>query len=143
MATIKELIEQEETILRDIFYTGVEGGIEYWAHINWDSYNVKECQVYIWDEDAGKHYQIDTATIKLGLLELNVTYLQFPGYTKAEEGSDVHRLAERVNKYGSYPFPDQGTMFVDEGLTMDGEGIDAGDADIILQFALFGELVYN
>ena len=143
--TKRELEKLEEEIMQDIFYTAVEEGIDYWCTVIWETYDSKECIAYIWEDDEGKDHRIDLDTIKLGMLELVNLYLQAEGkgWGHTQEGSDVHRLAAKCNRYAIEPFAPHGIYFVDKRIVEDGEGIDTYAADIIVQHALFGDLVYG
>lgn len=110
----------------DIFTTALEGGINYWA----------ECSEYHWcdehynedyrgffavihdvEADAEKEYRIDRAVI-------------VKGYTLAvgDEGKNVRWSTKRP------------PLVITEDTDWD---FDANDADVIVQFGLFGKVVYG
>lgn len=112
---------KREQFIQDLFVTAIEGGIDYWA--NFQSINKIDKpgdtlgwwyeSVHIIDDD-GDSYVIDKNTIVKGINML----------VKLNADRDKHLiLANRTNG--------------DDG------DFDALDADKIVQFGLFGELVYG
>lgn len=112
-----------EQLLADIISTAVEGGINYWADVL--SYNPSKAvarikpEVAPADEDEDKVYDLNYRVISHGL-HLILT-------NSADVGFDLRKgvLHEVLN-------PDESGVF-----------IDAEVADLIVQLALFGEVVYG
>jgi len=104
----------------DEFVTAIEGGIGYWSEVVW----------YDWDRDdwfaviediEGDQYRITEDTMLLGFVRL-----------AESEGTDEVRCAAR-NLLDSQGGDTEAWEVVQ----------DADTADTVVQFALFGELVYG
>lgn len=122
----RELSRDRKQFLHDIFVTALEGGIGYWSQAS--KYRWSVCDGHTEDldnfvavihdtEDNRKKYTVDRAVIQRGLSKIA------SGTAKVHE-SYVKRIgqASRENDFGN---------------------CDAGDADVIVQAGLFGEVVYG
>lgn len=110
---------EREQFYKDLLTTAVEGGINYWAAVsNYDPDN-GTVTVYDMDEEAESgemvEYEVNLDTIARGVRKL-VNYF-------APTDKIALRLAIRTNGE-------------------DGD-FDSCDADAILQFGIFGQLVYG
>lgn len=116
----------------DIFTTALEGGIQYWAAVKaykWskpgstldmsveDSADVQGFRAVIMDGDDGKEYVIDRATIRAGLNALHSGACTFGG----QAWPNARKVYARFMS----------------------EDYDAGDADNLIQVALFGDVRYG
>ena len=120
--------EARKQFLADVLSTAIEGGINYWAAVDFDSAERVECEqdalgwrygsVRILDKVDGTEFgtmrTIDANTVARGLRELRKT--------DRYSFKDL-RKADRTNG--------------DEG------DFDAGDADAVIQLGIFGEIVYG
>lgn len=123
-----------DQLLADIFTTAIEGGINYWS----------ECSSYHWrnpdgtddlrgfkadindlynlldpdDDDSGQPHHVDRSTL-------------VKGYTLA---TTTHR--DRIR----WSCGEQPPLVITDDTDWD---YDAGDADVIVQLGLFGEVVYG
>lgn len=119
---------EKDTFYHDVFVTALEGGINYWS----------ACRKYKWSTDGG-----NTPDLK-GFVAVVVDYedVDEPEFLinrdviqrgcSAIMNEDDLQLADSIKKNIQHAFIDN-----DCGL------IDAGDADVIVQVGLFGEVVYG
>lgn len=107
-------IEVNDTRLSDIFTTAIEGGINYWA----------EVREYKWDVMPVTTFHAQIVELDDGATPLTIDI------TTITKGLSLY--AER---YGLGLL--QGVVDEDDG------DFDAGDADVIVQLGLFGEVVYG
>lgn len=105
----------------DIFVTAIEGGINYWAQV--DDYdpqnNLRYSALIVWSEDGDtfKKYLVGSRTIKRGM-RLAAT----------EWRDEISWSAEKPP-----------LVYTDD---TDWD-FDAGDADVILQLGVFGEVIFG
>lgn len=131
--TIPITITLDEQFFEDILVTALEGGSNYWisnTQINHPGgARPKDIPSSIWASQAlinggsviFKTDDNETETLTLGAFQNGVPVW-----------ADKH------------PITVTSTLFVDNGkVTLDASNLDADDADAILQYALFGKLVYG
>ena len=114
MTLITLKIELTPQDINDILCTAIEGGIDYWV----DRYGI--CNM-------------DKATVideKIG----------YGGVIDLHDGTRWHELTKTKLMQGIQQWIDSQTF--KPGDAFDIGNIDAGDADCIVQYALFGKLVY-
>lgn len=110
-----------DQLLLDLFTTAIEGGINYWAEVESYHYlkdgkdDVLGFHAVIDEIEAGCRYTVDRSVIDMGLRRARRT----PG---------IH--------FSTEPPP----VVVTDDTDWD---FDAGDADMIVQLGLFGEVVYG
>ncbi len=126
----ENLMERKE-FLEDTFITAIEGGINYWFIVT--EYNPdKHIAIGEEEEDtetfSDAYIALDTDVIHDGILKL--IKLAETGYGDIPPESDVGRLATALRSH----YETHGYRHLD---------LDAGDADIIVQYALYDELVYG
>lgn len=132
--TTENTLTQREEILNDVFTTAIEGGINYWCTVRsyrWSDgppdYNqVADFRAEIMETEADEHpeHVIDAAVIALGVRR---AFEHLQALRKAGVGIYEYQWrAIRDLHFGKY----------------DDVDYDADTADIIVQFGLFGELVY-
>lgn len=126
----ENLMERKE-FLEDTFTTAIEGGINYWFIVTHYSPD-KHIATGEEEEDTGNfsdaYITLDTDVIHDGILKL--IKLAETGYGDIPPESDVGRLATALRSH----YETHGYRYLD---------LDAGDADIIVQYALYDELVYG
>lgn len=126
-------MSERTKMYRSILTTAIEGGINYWASVlhydpDMDNDTLElgdECHaVIVEDEDAAESKVIDTATIRKAMSKLH----KGEGFSLTRETPEwwakKWRKAYRECATGEWDF-------------------DATDADIVVQVALFGEVVYG
>lgn len=110
--------------LNMVFTTAIEGGINYWAQIEtyrWSAGETEARNFYadiVDAEDDGKAYRIDRQTISRGI---RLAWENRQGF------DPYHREALSALKFGQW----------------DDVDYDADTADMVVQFGLFGELIYG
>ncbi len=122
-------MELETDLETDILIAGVEGGINYWAGV--ENYDYKNCSVDILVEDEDEEtltkHHIDKVMIRIGLARV-------AGHIPRNENSMVAQTGEHARRIVSDKWAGN----------EDWDGFqDADTADIIIQFAIFGDLVYG
>ena len=130
----ENLMERKE-FLEDTFTTAIEGGINYWFIVNHYSPD-KHVATGEEEADSGNfsdaYITLDTDVIHDGILKLIILAYKSvgTGYGDIPPESDVGRLATALRSH----YETHGYRHLD---------LDAGDADIIVQYALYDELVYG
>jgi len=120
---------ERKGFLEDTFITAVEGGINYWFIVN-EYYPDKHIAIgeeEDWGASSNANITLDTDVIHDGILKL--IKLAETGYGDIPPESDVGKLATALRSH----YETHGYRHLD---------LDAGDADIIVQYALYDELVY-
>lgn len=107
-------------ILEDIMVIAVEGGINYWADVELYTRD----RVILVDQYNGEQYEVTPEVVSLGLQRLS----QGEGYSKSKETPAWFRKYWR-------------RMYAD--VLADDADFDVTDADVVLQAALFNEIVYG
>lgn len=124
----------EETI-KDILTTAIEGGIGYWACLgNDDPIWVKTRDNYIESHNGERPYYCDVAYDVMNSGNAVIFY---------DEEDDDTRFELTMSKFmdGCKLYEDKtGTKIND---SFDDGSFDACDADMIIQYALFGEVIYG
>ena len=131
MTKITVTYEIPEQLMRDIIITACEGGIGYWSQLEtYDGHGIDASvegalplRIRVIEEERpdgceyGKWMNLGIPEVAKGL---RLMFQEYP------DRLDTHRMIEAVANYdsGNYDF-------------------DADDADNVIQFALFGELVYG
>ena len=122
---------ENKQFLEDTFITAVEGGINYWFIVR-EYFPDKHIAIGFEEEDTGYfsdgYVCLYPELIADGIEEL--IRLAETGYGDIPPESDVGRLATALRSH----YETHGYRHLD---------LDAGDADIIVQYALFNELVYG
>ena len=127
---------ERERMLNYVFTTAIEGGIDYWANVTaykWSAPSEKEfggitesrdfyADITDSTDDIPGVYRIDRKVISRGIRAAYKYMAENVG-----EYGEYQRLAIRDLNYGRW----------------DDVDYDATTADIIVQFGLFGELVYG
>lgn len=108
------------TFLSDVIIGAVEGGTGYWAQVSgyhWSDDDPSATEVIFHDMEDGTEYPMDIDKVASAIGKLRAGGVQVNATTLASilEGDKEN----------------------------DGGMIDAGDADIIVQVACFGEIVYG
>ena len=128
ITTIKVPVDIDDTFIDDIVTTMFEGGSNYWV----DHIKINQ----------PKPQGLPTATWAATVLNTGEMVVIFPkeddmGYRLTRE-KVIEGLQEWVDHTMNVP------MITEDGkTTIDAGNIDADDADSILQYALFGKLVYG
>lgn len=120
MRKVKLQIELPESFVSDIMVAALEGGINYWC----EKATVKD------GDFKGKSYASD-------VLEAGGTLILHPEDDEPVE-LDLEKFLTGLEKLCGHEH--RGGHFVNVALTGDH---DAEDADCIVQYAVFGELVYS
>lgn len=133
------LTDSRKQFLADIFTTALEGGIGYWSRCSdyhWSnsdgSSDLDGFYADITDSEDGKDYRIDRAVIQRGV-GLFVRYCNGDISSDGSAG-DGKRLSD-----GHY----WNQFLKAERTNGDGGDYDADVADNIVQFGLFGKVVYG
>ena len=130
---MKEANNERTQTYRSILTTAVEGGICYWASV--ETYNPDMCDdtldlgpkcsaTIVEDEDGAESKTLDTATIRKAMSKLSKGGGYRPDGTAPEWWTKKWRKAYKECADGSWDF-------------------DASDADVVVQVAVFGEVVYG
>lgn len=122
---------ERKEFLEDTFITAVEGGINYWFIVA--QYFVDAHIAVGYEEEQSEKFTdcsicLDRDVIHDGILKL--IKLAETGYGDIPPESDVGRLATALRSH----YETHGYRYLD---------LDAGDADIIVQYALYDDLVYG
>lgn len=135
MVTVIEDAFSREGMLNMVFTTAIEGGINYWADVmrkRWSDRTeelnmIEEFYADIEDvEDDNKKYHIDADVIKRGIRKAFKN--------RAKIGDPYQRQAINDLYWGILSNRQESREEAD---------FDADTADIIVQYGLFGELVYG
>jgi len=131
--TMPETRNQRIQTYRSILTTAIEGGISYWATVLKYSPDMHDdtldlgpaCSATILDsEDPGTRYDLNTATIRSAMAKLHKGGGYRPDGTSPDWWAKKWRAAYRDCATGEWDF-------------------DASDADVVVQVAVFGEVVYG
>lgn len=122
-----------DQMIADIFTTAIEGGINYWSwtdEYHWmkedGSYDFFNFYAVIEETDNGPKHRIDRETIVRGYILATESY----------QGDEIYWSTSAPLSKKKILSP----SYVDDEDAWD---FDAGDADIIVQLGLFGEVVYG
>ena len=134
--TINVPITLQPQDINDIICTAIEGGITYWCL----SYMGYGDNLKLDGADQLKEEYGETVT-RASDIKYAYEWLGFGGYLTLEEASVTHRLDLDLFKAGLEKWISSQTF--KPGEAFDIGDIDAGDADSIVQYAIFGELKYG
>lgn len=149
--TFKYSIERELTMedLKDAFTTAIEGGIGYWACLDNSTDDWKQARDEVAEELKGEQDSwkrtptYDQIAARLWEKGKPVVFCD------AEGGSDVWELTAEKLAAGLIKLmrdrqaESEGDVLYDAKLAIESGDLDAGDADVAVQYALFGELVFG
>lgn len=124
--TLTTKIDIPQSALEDVLTTAVEGGINYWANGS-DCQRREDLRVFsitVWDpENDHERFVVDADAMLKGVRLLH----------EAIMADDVHPNSEIGAQFLRHLFSE------DEGI----EYVDAVVADVIVQYACFGQLVFG
>lgn len=134
MVTVIEDAFSREGMLNMVFTTAIEGGINYWASVNhykWsngapDYEMVVEFEGVLQDYEDAKKYTVNADVIKRGIRLAHTNRLKIGDKYQRDAIIALHWGINRNHQ-----------NYRDEA------DFDATTADIIVQYGLFGELVYG
>ena len=137
----------------DVFTTAIEGGVQYWAqvaeyrpsvgHEGWYATLVATADLP-WEEYVDRYgvgdvndsigHRVDRETIQRGMKELAGETAEYREEHRIHPRSEHARLSYALSTVVASGF----TMFADFE-----DMLDAGTADMIVQAAIFGEVIYG
>ena len=143
METLEKLEDKE--LLKDLFVTAIEGGINYWANVTAYKHSIEEWFATIETDDISENangltdddemvtLRIDENTILKGI-ELFAKELERDDVQDWSEGSEHAQMA----RYSAALISSNGAVNL-----FDAYGYDVIGADCIVQMGLFGEVIYG
>ena len=143
METLEKLEDKE--LLKDLFVTAIEGGINYWANVTAYKHSIEEWFATIETDDISENangltdddemvtLRIDENTILKGI-ELFAKELERDDIQDWDEGSEHAQMA----RYSAALISSNGAVNL-----FDAYGYDVIGADCIVQMGLFGEVIYG
>lgn len=143
METLEKLEDKE--LLKDLFVTAIEGGINYWANVTAYKHSIEEWFATIETDDITENadgdviigdlvtLRIDENTIMKGI-KLFAKELERDDVQDWNEGSEHAQMA----RYSAALISSNGAVNL-----FDAYGYDVIGADCIVQMGLFGEVIYG
>ena len=143
METLEKLEDKE--LLKDLFVTAIEGGINYWANVTAYKHSIEEWFATIETDDITENadgdviigdlvtLRIDENTIMKGI-KLFAKELERDDVQDWDEGSEHAQMA----RYSAALISSNGAVNL-----FDAYGYDVIGADCIVQMGLFGEVIYG
>lgn len=122
MLTITKKVEVSQQDIDDILCTAFEGGIDYWVSSIKKPYTKENREEFLAEKGAEYYHELVTRGCSIGIV--------------SEDGDKLELTLENVAK-GIQMFADK-----NPGHDLDPGNIDSIGADAIVQYSVFGELVY-
>jgi len=134
--------------LKDIAITAAEGGIQYWAYLEtykWRDVTKASAEEHItFESGIQRKITVETAWTELPFPELKLFKHEDCG-EEAEGTATLYTVTPETIRKGLELAIQRPGSLIDLALVIanDSSGLDAGDADNIVQLGLFGEIVYG
>ena len=143
METLEKLEDKE--LLKDLFVTAIEGGIDYWANVTAYKHSVGEWFATIETDDITENADGDIIIGDLVTLRIdeNTIMKGIKLFAKELERDDVQDWNEesehaQMARYSAALISSNGAVNL-----FDAYGYDVIGADCIVQMGLFGEVIYG